>query len=112
MIPFYDNYPPEPDADGWVDIERIYCFDWDAFDKALWDSMAERVASLPEYRSSASGWAWFSDHEDIENGYLHASVEPPGLQIYGTLKLETWQEWDRLFQAAAAGLPARDMPAG
>jgi hypothetical protein len=112
MIPFYDNYPQEPDADGWIDIERIYCFDWDAFDKALFDALVARFAKLPEPRSGAKGLAWYSEDEDIKNGYLHASVETPGLQVYGTLPLKTWQEWDRAFQAAAAGLPARDMPAG
>jgi hypothetical protein len=109
MIPFYDNYPPEPDADGWVDIDRIYCFDWDAFDTPLFDSLTARVTTLPEHRSSASGWAWYSDKEDVESGYLHASIEPPGLQVYGTLPIATWQQWDRELQAIAAEFPVRSI---
>lgn len=32
MMPFYDNMRLEADKDGWVDVERIYCRDWEAVD--------------------------------------------------------------------------------
>jgi len=109
MIVFYDNRPLEPDNEGFVDVERIYCFDWDSFDKPLFDLLMARCAELPEPKSRTSGLAWYSEEEDIEYGYLHASVEIPGLQVYGTLKLNAWQEWDRTFQSLVDGLPMRDL---
>jgi hypothetical protein len=48
MIPFYDNILVEPDEDGWVDVERIYCFDWDAFDLSLMDRLRAIFDTLPE----------------------------------------------------------------
>jgi len=111
MIPFYDNNPPEPGDDGWVDVERIYCFDWDAFDATLMDRLREIFTTLPQSRKHDANdchW-WYSDRENIGDGYLTAGVEPPGLQVFGTLPIETWVEWDQTFQAQTAGLPVRAM---
>jgi hypothetical protein len=112
VVVFYDNYPLEPDDEGFVDIERIYCFDWRAFSPPQWERLETIFRMLPEPRRDAKGRAWFSAQENIETGYLHASVEllpNVGLQVYGTLKLETWQNWDRAFQSLADGLPMRDL---
>jgi hypothetical protein len=110
-VPFYDNKPLEPREDGWVDIERIYCFDWDAFDRSLTDRLRSIFQELPSYRKHDTDdchW-WYSDREDIEQGYLTAGWEPPGLQVFGTLPLGDWQEWDHAFQSRATGLPIRDL---
>jgi len=109
MVTWYDTGPLDPDDEGFVDIERIYCLDWSAFDKPHWERLEAIVAMLPEPRCDARGWAWYSAEEVIKNGYLHASVELPGLQVYGTLKLETWLEWDRAFQVLVDGLPMREL---
>jgi hypothetical protein len=111
MIPFYDNKLLEPAEDGWVDVERIYCFDWDAFDETLMERLRAIFVALPQSRKHDAHdchW-WYSDREDIENGYLTAGVEPPGLQVFGSLPLATWREWDRAFQAQAVGFPVRHM---
>lgn len=107
-VPFYDIKPPET-LDGWIEVERIYCLDWDEFNRDLFDRLQVIFRALPQARKpDADGcfW-WYSDREDIESGYLTAGVEPPGLQVFGTLPLATWQEWDRAFQAAIKGLPFR-----
>jgi hypothetical protein len=112
VVVFYDTWIDEPDDEGFVDIERIYCFDWRAFSPSDWARLEAIIGMLPEPRSDANGWAWFSAQENIETGYLHASVESMpnvGLQVYGTLKLEIWQQWDRAFQSLAEGLPMRDI---
>lgn len=111
MIPFYDNLLLDPDNEGWVDIERIYCFDWDAFDQQSMDSLRAIFSSFPESKKSdlQDCFWWYSDREDIENGYLTASLEPPGLQVYGALQFDVWQKWDRSFQALVSDLPARIM---
>src|SRR5260221_14554271 len=100
MIPFYDNWSAQPDSDGWVDIERIYCFDWDEFDKSMFKELETVLATLPG-AIKHDCYAWYSDTDDIENGYLMASVEPPGLQVYGTLPFTIWQRWDQSIQAKA-----------
>jgi hypothetical protein len=99
MITFYDNFPLEPDKDGWLDIERIYCFDWDRFDGPLMESLRTIFAKLPGsvlHDPHDCHW-WYADREDIENGYLTAGVEPPGLMVFGSLKLEVWREWEQAF---------------
>ena len=111
MVPFYDNYPLEPDNDGWVDIDRIYCFDWDAFDRHTMDHLWRVFWALPQsgrYDLNRCPW-WYSEQEDIDVGYLHGSVEISGLQVYGSLPFETWQEWDRAFQAKVTGFPYRTL---
>jgi hypothetical protein len=108
-ILFYDTKSLEPSDDGWVDIERIYCFDWDAFDGALMDRLRQIFLALPGSRKLDADdchW-WYSDREDIEHGYLTAGVEPPGLQVFGTLPIAAWEEWERDFQVRAEGLPVR-----
>lgn len=113
-VPFYDNYEPEPADDGWLDVERIYCFDWDMFDNDLSGILHEVFASLPEYKGrdrDGCHW-WYSDHEDVENGYLTAGVEPPGLQVFGTLRATDWKAWDCQFRRRSDGLPVRRLHNG
>jgi hypothetical protein len=72
MIPFYDNKALDPDEDGWVDVERIYLFDWDKFDGPLLDRLRAVFATLPQSRKGDTDdchW-WYSDREDIETGCL------------------------------------------
>jgi hypothetical protein len=108
-IPFYDCKDLDATSDGWLDIERIYCFDWDAFTPEDMDRLRLVFASLPQSKRHDSDdchW-WFADHEDVESGYLTAGIELPGLQVFGTLPAGTWAEWDRVFQQAIDGLPVR-----
>lgn len=108
-IPFYDISADTADEQGWLDIERVYCFDWDAFDLSLMERLRALFESLPKSRKQDAGgchW-WFSDHEDLDNGYLTAGVEPPGLHVFGTLPLSSWLSWDEAFQRAAHGFPCR-----
>jgi hypothetical protein len=108
-IQFYDEWDATPDQDGWVDIDRIYCFDWNAFDAGLFERLRRVFRSLPRSEGDdAHGchW-WYSNREDLANGYLTAGVEPPGLQVFGTLPVGTWHDWDAAFQIAAADLPCR-----
>jgi hypothetical protein len=110
-VPYYDTKPFEPLDDGWVDVERIYCFDWDAFDLALMDRLRDIFHELPQSRRHDSDdchW-WYSDRQDFNKGYLTAGVEPPGLHVFGTLPLALWETWDREFQIRTAGLPFRDL---
>jgi hypothetical protein len=110
-IPYYDNLPLEPSEDGWVDVERIYCFKWDAFDRAQMDHLRAIFGTLPQSKGPDEHdchW-WFSDYDDFDGGYLTAGVEPPGLQVFGSLPVPSWEEWDRALQAGAAGLPVRTL---
>ncbi len=108
---WYDNaMNPDPQASEWLDIERIYCFDWDGFSDQDWHSLNEIYLGLPYYMGSDEGFhRWFSRLDDQHNGYLWESVEPPGLQIAGALKQSDWLEWDSLFQKETAALPSRSL---
>jgi hypothetical protein len=81
-------------------MERIYCFDWDSFAQGDMDHLRAIFALLPHWRNHDANdchW-WYSEREDTENGYLTAAVEPPGLQVFGTLPIREWVAWDRAFQ--------------
>jgi hypothetical protein len=111
-VTFYDvAFDEDPDDPGWFDIERMYCFDWDRFSDKDWQSLSEAYASLPECRSSARNECprWFAEHDDPENGYLTASVEPPGLQVFGTLPQRKWVAWNEQFLKSTETLPGRTL---
>jgi hypothetical protein len=61
-VPFYDIEPLDPSDDGWVDVERIYCFDWDAFDRTLADRLRDIFRALPQSRQHDSHDSRSWDH--------------------------------------------------
>jgi hypothetical protein len=107
-VPFYDNLEATP-IDGLsclVEVERIYCLNWDGFDDDHWQALTRVYEGLPgAVRYQDVPW-WFGDDEDLPP-FLWASVEPPGLQVYGVLPEADWWAWDEHFRVAAAGLPCR-----
>ena len=108
-VPFYDCIDMTSDHDGWLDIERIYCFDWDSFTREDMEKLRAIFVELPNSeRQDVDGchW-WYAERVDIENGYLTAGIEPPGLQVFGTLPESEWSRWDNLFRSRAVGLPVR-----
>ena len=107
-VPFHDNLEATP-MDGLsclVEVERVYGLDWDRFDEDHWRALTRVCEALPEaVRYRDVPW-WFGDDEDVPP-FLWASVEPPGLQVYGILPEADWRAWDERFRASACGLPVR-----
>ena len=107
-IPFYDNLEATP-IDGMsclVEVERIYGLDWDRFGEDDWRALTRIYEGLPGALRSRDGPMWFGDDEDFPP-FLRASVEPPGLQVYGVLPEADWRAWDERFRSAIGGLPGR-----
>ncbi len=110
QVSYYDNGDTEPDSEGWLDIERIYCLDWEAFGPEDMSRLREIFDVLPESRlhdEHDCHW-WYSTRYDVAAGYLTAGVEPPGLQVFGTLPAQKWKAWDLAFRTLATDLPARE----
>ncbi len=57
----------------------------------IWDEIGKVYESMPYWSGYECGPHWKGD--GIE---LVASVEPGGLQIYGTMPDEIWNEWCRV----------------
>lgn len=109
---WYDNaLDADPDAPEWYDIDRIYCFDWDAFSDSHWSQLALVYSQLPQpcQPGPNSCPRWFSDRDYSDNGYLTASVEPPGLQVFGTLRKSDLEQWHTEFMSRITGLPSRKL---
>mgnify|MGYP001087046791 CR=1 FL=1 len=107
-VPYYDNLEATPiDSLSYlVEVERIYGLDWDRFDEAHWRELTRSYEGLPgAVRLKDVPW-WFGDDDDVPP-FLWASVEPPGLQVYGILPEADWRAWDERFRYVAAGLPCR-----
>ena len=107
-VPFYDNLEATP-IDGLhclVEVERIYCLDGDRFDGDQWRALERIYEDLPGTFRISDGPMWFGDDEDLPP-FLWASVEPPGLQVYGILPEADWWAWDERFRSAIGGLPVR-----
>ena len=108
-VPFYDNLEATP-IDGLsclVEVERVYGLDWGRFGEDQWRELARIYEGLPGSLRLRDGPMWFGDDEDVPP-FLGASVEPPGLQVYGVLPEADWRAWDERFRADAAGLPYRE----
>lgn len=97
---YYNNLDP---TDGTVD--RVYCLQFSIFCDQDWSTLSEAYKTLP-------GWAgalvdgcpcWYGLPESEE--FLVASVEPSGLQVFGTLSSDKLQEWHAAFIRAISSLP-------
>jgi len=107
-VPFYDNLEATP-IDGLsclVEVERIYCLDWDRFGEDHWRGLSIIYEALPGSLRLHDVPMWFGDDEDLPP-FLWASVEPTGLQAYGVLPEADWRAWDERFRSAIGGLPGR-----
>lgn len=94
-------------------VEERFLLDWDAFGNKEFEELQCIYSNLP---------GWIQDPKDNEGGdqwpqwfgatdgpapWLTASVEPPGLDVYGTLPLPVWSDWQHRFLDAMATLPIR-----
>jgi hypothetical protein len=107
-VPYRDHLEATPidDLTCLVEVERIYCLDWDRFDENHWRELSLIYENLPAALRVQDAPMWFGDDEDLPP-FLSAMVVPPGLQIHGILPEADWWTWDQQFRAAAAGLPCR-----
>ena len=106
---FYDNlYKPLENCAEFVEIERVYCFDFHTFTDDDWQSLNRVYDRLPERQVDTPDrcpW-WYGTDEESEP-FLWASVEPPGLQVYGIVRRQDWRDWDSVFRSLTEGLPKR-----
>ena len=112
---FYDNMQatPLPDQPELVEVERIYCVQFDRFSVADWTSLDHIYRNLPgEYRENQIPF-WYGDSDEAPV-HLSASVEPPGIHVYGIISVDQWSQWDAAFQEALteSTLPFRTLDPG
>lgn len=104
IICFYDN--SEIKDEPTINIDRVYCLDFDKFTNDSWDRLAEIYSLLPSQiiMNHIGQPCWFGE-EGKTDFFLWASVEPSGLQIAGTLRSGDWNEWEGKFNKYIAVLP-------
>jgi hypothetical protein len=112
---WYDNLLEASDElENGIEVERIYCFDWDLFEKQHYDELQKTFMKLPgncKYIDDDKDNflpTWFGMDEDSPP-FLWASIEPPGLQVYGVLRKKDWEEWDLMFRNENNDLPMRKL---
>lgn len=91
-------------SDGLIEVDRVYRLDLDAFRKSDWARLDELYRSLPGWKDAPDGPCWYGTDENSPP-FLCASVEPPGLQVAGTLGRAEWLTWDAAFREGAKALP-------
>lgn len=112
---FYDCGDDDEDCDGaqasqTIDVDRVYTLDWDEFDEACWDRLMQVYRGLPGWQPHQALPCWFGMPEAVPS--LAASVEPPGLHLFGVLPRGWLQSWHEAFLAATADLPWRGPASG
>ena len=106
-IDFYDEQG-HSEIDGVVTVVRVYRLRWDRFGDAEWRELDRIYQSLPGWIDCRDGPPfWFGTDVNVRP-HLTASVEPPGLQVWGLLATSEFHSWHLQFLNAIARLPARD----
>jgi hypothetical protein len=97
-IVFYDNQEVEHNDSGVLDIDRVYCLDFNNFTKDDWSVLGGIYSKLPNQiiENNIGQQMWFGI-EDSSEFYLWASAEPSGLQVVGDLREHDWKQWEKLF---------------
>ena len=110
MIWHYDNKLEIYEGDAkFIEIERIYCINFDDFNEEQWEELTQIYNRLPGARYQKDVPYWYGVNEN-RPPYLWVSVEPPGLQVVGSLPLKDWLRWDESFQKQleSSSLPIRE----
>lgn len=92
---YYDNSDIKADENGIVFVDRVYCIDFNSFNKALWERLGEVYSLLP-HKIDTDYPHWYGI-EGKDEFYLSTSVEPSGLQVSGELKEVDWIKWESTF---------------
>ena len=105
MFIYYDNITSSTADGGIATIDRVYCLSFSAFTDGDWASLSKTYESLPGWLGHLEHGCpcWFGSPES--SSFLAASVEPSGLQVFGQLPPEAWQQWHVSFVAAVSALP-------
>ncbi|MCU0444643.1 MAG: hypothetical protein MUE85_06960 [Microscillaceae bacterium] len=84
-------------GDNWLEIERLYAFDWQKFQVQDWQALHETYQNLPHFLGYDTLPHWFgkSSHS---LPHLWASVVPKGLLVSGILPLKDWLLWENIWQ--------------
>ena len=101
---YYDN-SNSIDADGFLEIDRVYCLRLGDFTDSDWAVLSERYKTLPRWCGPGEhGFpCWFGSAEKAP--YLIASVEPSGLQIFGAVPPDSLERWHESFVVVCQELP-------
>jgi len=108
VIQYYDNNEDEATTsrpgeavEHDVDVDRVYGINYDMTDEQ-WRRLDEIYRALPGSSAELGSAAWFGA-EGAPSGWLAASAEPSGLQVFGRLPVVEWQRWSAAFQTAIDG---------
>lgn len=97
-IYFYDNNEIVKDNFGNVEIDRVYCIDFERFSQGDWKRLSDLYKTLPNQIiiDKIGQQMWFGE-EGQSDFYLWASVELSGLQVAGHLQFDDWCKWVQIF---------------
>ena len=103
--PFYYDNSEAVDANGYVQVDRIYCLKLDQFTDADWALLADCYGRLPGWSGTGEhGFpCWFGSSESAP--YLIASAEPSGLQVFGAVQPNDLRRWHDAFFDVCSKLP-------
>ena len=103
---YYELTDPKAVPNGMVEVDRMYCFDFDNFGDAEWERLTTIINDLPEHQPiSGDGCPWWFGSNSSVPPYLVASVEPTGWLVQGVIPEDAWVSWHTQLQSVVSGLP-------
>lgn len=108
-ICFYDNNEIVKDTFGNVEIDRVYCIDFERLSQEDWKRLSDLYKTLPKQIiiDNIEQQMWFGE-EGKSDFYLWTSVEPSGLQVSGYLRFSDWCKWVQIFNKVIEQFPLNE----
>lgn len=87
-----------------VKVERVYAFNFPAFQAEQWGQLVELFSQLPEWKGAEPYPHWFGA-PDAPPPYVRGHIERGGLRVRGMLSRARWVGWDTWIRRNISSFP-------
>lgn len=97
---FHESIEHGDVSSGLMKVAGTYTIYTSRLTKALTESLLRIMKGLPGALEDGAGDISYFGADESAASYLVMSFEPSGIQVFGHVTTEQWQQWDRAFRVA------------